>query len=434
MNEIIIDNPGNGSVSEDEVRSALYRALEGRKLNKVLIIPPDFTRINSQAGMITRILYELLSPSSEVDILPATGTHRPLSDLERKKMFGDEIPKERFLVHDWEKGTKKIGEVSAEFIEQVTQGALSFPINVEISKHIANKAYDLIISIGQVVPHEIVGMASYTKNILVGCGGKDVIDKSHFIGAVHGMERIMGIDRTPVRQVFDFVEEKFLKEYPIMYVMTVTTTKGGAVNLDGLFIGRSRKIFEKAVALSQKKNIEFLERPVKKVVVYLDDKKYRSTWIGNKAIYRTRMAIQDGGELIILAPGIERFGENDIGEELIRKYGYAGMQKILKLIHQDVKLKENLAIAAHLIHGSSEGRFTITYAVEKLKEEEIRKVNYNYLPFKKAYKIYNPDILNPGFNTLPNGEEVFFVSDPALGLWAWKEKFNKNFTITEGVN
>jgi hypothetical protein len=208
-----------------------------------------------------------------------------------------------------------------------------------------------------------------------------------------------------------------------MYVLTVTTAANNKVSLRGLFIGRSRRLFDEAVALSQEKNLIFVDKPFKKVVVYLDEREFKSTWLGNKSVYRTRMAIADGGELLILAPGVRKFGEDEAIDRLIRKYGYSGRLKILEYYRDNDDLKENLSAAAHLIHGSSDGRFTTTYAVEKLTKEEVEGVCFKYMPYREAIARYNPQKLKEGYNTMDDGEEIFFISNPALGLWARRDLF-----------
>lgn len=428
LSQIIKANNEKG-INEQELREVLKRSIEAqdKELKKVLLLPPDFTRSHSGAGKITAIYYDLLKDSCQVDIMPALGTHVPVSDEERAIFFGEQIPKERFFVHNWRNDVVKIGEVPAEFVREVSEGLMDESIDVEVNRRLLDESYDLIISIGQVVPHEVVGMANYSKNIFVGCGGSNMINKTHMLGAFYGLERIMGRDFSPVRKVFDYAEENFIKDMPLMYVLTVTThTEEDGVIIHGLFIGRERKIFEEAVALSQEKNLEFVEKPLKKVVVYLDEQEFKSTWLGNKAIYRTRMAIADGGELIVLAPGVRRFGEDMENDRLIRKYGYVGRMKVLELYKQNEDLQNNQSVAAHLIHGSSDGRFSITYAVKHLTKEEIEGVNFNYMPYEEAVKKYNPEKLKDGFNTLDDGEEVFFISNPALGLWADKSRFYGN--------
>lgn len=355
--------------------------------------------------------------------MPALGTHVAMSPEQREAMFGPEIPDQCYLVHDWRNEVVRIGEVPADFVSEVSGGLVSYPIGVEINRRLLDKSYDLIISVGQVVPHEVVGMANYSKNIFVGCGGVDIINKSHFLGAAYGMERMMGRDNTPVRKVFDYAEEHFLKEIPLQYILTVTTTQGTETTINGLFMGRNRRIFEEAVKESQKQNLDLLDKPLTKVVVYLEPGEFKSTWLGNKAIYRTRMAIADDGELLILAPGLKQFGEDQTIDVLIRKYGYVGSKRVLELVEKEEDLKNNLSAAAHLIHGSSEGRFKITYAPGHLSKEEIEQVNFAYLSLDEALAKYNPDQLKDGFNTLDNGEEIFYISNPALGLWALKENF-----------
>lgn len=425
FNEIMIKSP-NKRISDTEIKNALLKSIEEKreKLKKVLLIPPDITRMHSGAGKITNIYYNLLKDSCEIDILPALGTHDPMTEEECKEFFGEDVPFERILPHRWRTDIVKIGEIPSEYVKEVSEGLVDYSIDVEVNQKIIDDSYDLIISIGQVVPHEVVGMANYSKNIFVGCGGKDIINKSHFLGAVCGMEKAMGRDHSPVRMIFDYAETNFIQNVPIMYVLTVTTHTEGMLNIHGLFIGRGRRIFEEAVELSQKKNLTFIDKPLKKVVVFLDDREFKSTWLGNKAIYRTRMAIADHGELIILAPGVKKFGEDERNDVLIRKYGYVGRKKVLELSEKNEELKTNLSVAAHLIHGSSDDRFSITYAVENLSKEEVEGANFNYMKYSDVILRYNPENLKDGINVLDDGEEIFYISNPALGLWACKGSFS----------
>lgn len=417
--------PTNGHISDAALLDALKKSVEGRNLKKVLLLPPDLTRLHSYAGRITAMYYGMMKDSCQVDIMPALGTHDAMTREECLEFFGREVPFEAIIAHNWRNDITTIGEIPSSFVSEVSEGLIDYPVDVQVNKRLLDPSYDLIISIGQVVPHEVVGMANYSKNIFVGCGGKVMINRSHFLGAVYGMERMMGRDNTPVRKVFDYAEEHFIKDIPLMYVLTVTTVDAGKVNLEGLFVGRERSLFEEAVALSQKKNLIFLDKPLKKVVVYLDEREFKSTWLGNKAVYRTRMAIADDGELIILAPGVRKFGEDEGIDKLIRKYGYVGRIKILDYYKANEDLKENLSAAAHLIHGSSDGRFSITYAVEKLTKEEVEGAGFNYKPLSEVLAKYDPGKLKDGFNTLPDGEEIFYISNPAIGLWANKTIFER---------
>ncbi len=406
------------TITGDGLRKALEEFLEGKNPRKVLLLPPDYTRLYSGAGRITAALYDILKGSCHIDIMPALGTHEPMTREECEAFFGKEIPFESIIVHNWRTDIVKIGEVPAEFVSEVSEGLVNEKIDVEVNKLIMDKSYDLIISIGQVVPHEVVGMANYSKNIFVGCGGSSMINSSHMLGAFYGMERIMGRDFSPVRKVFDYAQEHFLSDIPLTYILTVTTNEGDETFIHGLYIGKERKLFESAVELSRKINLVHTERPFSKAVVYLDPREFKSTWLGNKAIYRTRMAMADGGELIILAPGVSKFGEDAENDRLIRKYGYVGRERILELTAANDDLKNNLSVAAHLIHGSSDGRFNITYCTEKLSGEEVAGAGFGYIPYSEAIKKYDPLKLKDGFNTV-NGEEFFYISNPALGLWVF---------------
>ena len=407
--------------SDDEIFAVIEKSLSDRRdsLKKILILPPDITRFHSGAGIITQCIYQLLHDTCEIDILPALGTHAPMTEDECSLMYGD-IPYERFIAHNWRTDIVKLGEVPAEFVSEVSEGLVNEAFDVEVNKLIMDPSYDLILSIGQVVPHEVVGMANYSKNVFVGCGGSNMINSSHMLGAFYGLERLMGKDHSPVRKVFDYAESNFIKDLPLTYILTVMAPYEDKQGMYGIFIGRERKYFEQAVELSRQKNIIFTDEPYKKVVVYLDEQEFRSTWLGNKAVYRTRMAIADDGDLIVLAPGVNKFGEDEEIDALIRKYGYVGRLNILKLVEEHDDLKNNLSAAAHLIHGSSDSRFRITYCTKHLTKEEVESVGFNYIPYDDAVKLYNLETLTDGMNTLESGEEIFYISNPALGLWQRK--------------
>jgi hypothetical protein len=169
--------------------------------------------------------------------------------------------------------------------------------------------------------------------------------------------------------------------------------------------------------LAFKVNVTTVPQPFDRCVVYLDPEKFQSTWLGNKAIYRTRMAMADDGELVILAPGVRTFGEDPQIDRMIRKYGYLTTPEVLEAVAHNADLKENLSAAAHLIHGSSEGRFRVTYCPGHLSREEIETAKYQYGDLGQYSSRYDIAKLRDGWNDLPSGERVFFVRDPAMGLW-----------------
>ena len=412
-------------LSSDDLKNALFSTLDkvGKK-EKVLAIPPDITRYHSRAGELTNFLYQYYGKNLQ-DILPALGTHTPMTRDQLKTMFGD-IPMNLFKEHDWRNDVLTLGRVPSDYIQDVSEGLLSFDWPAQVNKLLVEGGHDLIISPGQIVPHEVIGMANYNKNIFVGTGGYEGINKSHYLGAVYGMERIMGRADNPVRSVLNYASDHFVSKLPpILYVLTVIgRDKNSKLVVRGLFIGDDSACFYEASKLSLIVNFEMIKQPLKKVVVYLDPTEFKSTWLGNKAIYRTRMALADKGELIVLAPGVKEFGEDKQIDLLIRKYGYRGTAKTLKNVEQNEDLENNLAAAAHLIHGSSEERFNITYCPGHLSKEEIEGVGFKYMDLNKAMNKYNPNALQDGKNIMPDGENIFYISNPALGLWATETKFN----------
>lgn len=393
------------------------------RLERVLLLPPDFTRAHSGAGELTVMLYERLRDRAEVEILPALGTHIPMSEGEIRAMFPG-IPLERFRVHDWRRGVVRLGEVPSAFVREVSEGRLTYPIPCEVNQLLVEGRWDCIFSIGQLVPHEVSGIANQSKNVLVGCGGQETINKTHFLGAVYGLERMMGRAESPVRAVLDYMSGHFINDLPIVYLLTVRgKDASGRLVTRGLFAGDDEACFRQGARLCRQVNLDLLERPLDKVVVWLGPEEYKSTWLGNKAIYRTRMAIADGGELIILAPGVSQFGEDEEIDRLIRKYGYRGTPHILRRVEENEDLRANLSAAAHLIHGSSEGRFRITYCPGGLTREEVGSVGYDSAPLEEMLSRYDPERLRDGYQQRPGGEAIFFISNPALGLWALESQF-----------
>jgi nickel-dependent lactate racemase len=398
---------------------------QGSEPKRVLLLPPDMTRLHSDAGTLTQLVYKHLAPQAHIDIMPAIGTHFPMTAKEIRAMFGPDIPLDCFKTHDWKNDVRVLGEVPAAKIREWSEGALEYAMQVAVNKLLFDGQYDLILSFGQIVPHEVIGMANYTKNICVGVGGSDMINKSHFLGAVYGMERIMGRIDTPVRKAIDYAFKTFLSNLPIYFMMTVMAKHQGKLVMRGLYCGdQDDEAFRMAATLSQQVNLDLLDTPIHKAVVYLDPTEFKSTWVGNKAIYRLRMAMADRGELIILAPGLREFGEDPENDRLIRKYGYHGTPATLQAVQDNVELQRSLGAAAHLIHGSSEGRFNVTYCPgSAVGRAEIETAGFNYAPYETMTPTYNPETLKDGWNTLPGGETVFYVSNPALGLWALKRHF-----------
>jgi nickel-dependent lactate racemase len=388
--------------------------------HRILAVPPDQSREHSRAGDLTNYAWQYYGDRLKA-VLPALGTHTAMRPDQLTRMFGD-VPQNLFHVHNWRTDVETLGEVPAEFIREQSEGKLSYAWPAQVNRLISRGDFDLILSIGQVVPHEVIGMANYTKNILVGTGGREGINRSHYLGAVYGMERIMGRAENPVRAVLNYASDRFLRHLPIVYVLTVVARSAvGGLALRGLFIGDDAECFHLAAELSLKVNFEVLDEPVRKAVVYLDPHEFHSTWLGNKAVYRTRMALADGADLIILAPGVKEFGEDKTIDALIRKYGYHGTPATLASVHANADLAGDLSAAAHLIHASSEGRFNIKWCPGHLTRQEIESAGFSYADLDTMLERYSPQKLTHGYNQI-DGEDVFFIANPGLGLWAHRSR------------
>jgi nickel-dependent lactate racemase len=429
MRKVIAPAIGQG-IDDQAVRASLFEALEALGARRrVLAIPPDGTRSRSRSELILRLLYEYYGEAL-VDVMPALGTHVPMTAAELDEYYPG-VPHKLFREHDWRRDVVQVGEVPRSYVRELSEARLDFSWPAQLNRLIVDGRHDLIVSIGQVVPHEVAGMANHAKNLFVGTGGAEAIHRSHYLGAVYGMERIMGRTDTPVRALFDYASREFASTLPLLYVQTVVgrrdqgcsdETAPGSPRCDddalrGLFIGEGRAPFEEAADLSRSLNVHCIGERVDKMVVLLPEREFRSTWLGNKSVYRTRMALADGGELVVLAPGVSRFGEDRTIDTLIRRWGYRGTEATLRAVERDGELADNLSAAAHLIHGSSEGRFSITYCPGALGRDETESVGFRWASLAETAARYAPDRLVPGWNVMDDGEKVYFIANPAAGLW-----------------
>ena len=391
------------------------------KPKKILLLPPDITRAHSGAGWITEELYKFYSEFADVHLIPTLGQHVPHTPEQNKWMFGS-VPEEKIHVHDWRNGSKKIGEVPADFVKEVSKGKADWPIPVVLNKMLLEEKWDIIVNVGHIVPHEVLGFANHNKNYFIGLGGKEMICASHLMASFCGIENNLGRLITPLRACYNKAEDECLRHLPDFYIEVVMAyDKNGKLGHTGFYAGDDLETYLAGARASRDQNINIVP-PLKKVVAVMQGDEFYSTWVANKAIYRTRMAMADGGELLIIAPGLKRFGEQPEVDELIRKYGYCGTPKVMQLLKTEPVLQDLTHGTAHLIHGSSEGRFKITYAPGHLSEKEINTVNFGYMSLDKAIERYNPEKMKNGFNIMPDGEEVYFISTPSAGLWSTNEK------------
>lgn len=411
-----------------EIRDLSLRLLEeARKritsdLKRVLLLPPDLTRAHSGAGKVTEWLYLALKDEAEVHVIPTLGQHVPHTPEQNRWMFGS-IPEERIHAHDWKNGVTRMGVIPAERVRESTKGAADWDIPVDLNSMLINEPWDLIINIGHVVPHEVLGFANHNKNYFIGLGGKELICASHMAAAAYGIENNLGNLITPLRACYNWAEEKFLSHLPDVYFQIVMRrNETNELVTSGIYVGDDLETYLEAARASKAQNITVFDEPVKKIVAVMQGDEFFATWVANKAVYRTRMAMADGGELLIIAPGVKRFGEQPEVEEIIRTFGYRGTPYVMEKYKTDPMLQDYAHGTAHLIHGSSEGRFTIRYAPGHLTREDMEQAGYAYMDIGEALARYNPEMMQEGWNTMPDGEEVFFISTPSAGLWAAKEK------------
>lgn len=422
------------AIAEEQIKEAAVRLVDeaqkriAPRLDRVLLLPPDLTRAHSGVGKVTEWVYQEIlrrEPRAHIRVIPTLGQHIPHTKAENRWMFGG-IPNEIILAHDWRNGVSRVGTIPASLVSETTGDAADWEIPVDLNSTLMDETWDLIVNLGHVVPHEVLGFANHNKNYIIGLGGKETICSSHIAAAVYGIENNLGCLVTPLRACFNYAEEKFLGRLADVYLQIVMRRdERNHLVTSGLFIGDDLETYLAAARLSRRQNITVFDKPIQKIVAVMQPDEFRATWVANKAVYRTRMAIADGGELLVIAPGVERFGEQPEVDALIRKYGYKGTPRTLALYKTEADMQAIPHGVAHLIHGSSEGRFAITYAPgPKIGKAEIEQVGYEYADAARMQRRYDPAVMKEGWNIMPDGEEVFYISTPSAGLWATEAKLN----------
>ncbi len=423
-------------LNEATIRAAAERLLDeaksrlGSKLQRVLLLPPDLTRAHSGAGKVTEWIYQALPEGCDVHVIPTLGQHVPHTPEENRWMFGS-IPEERIHAHNWRDGVSRVGVIPAGRVAETTDGVADWEIPVDLNSMLMDQSWDLIVNIGHVVPHEVLGFANHNKNYFIGLGGKETICASHIAAACYGIENNLGNLVTPLRACYNWAEEQMLGHLPDVYFQIVMDRNAeNQLVTTGVYVGDDLETYLMAARSSRARNITTFDKPVRKMVAVMQADEFRATWVANKAVYRTRMAIADGGELLVIAPGVERFGEQPEVEEIIRRFGYRSTPEIMEQYRTVPLLQDFAHGTAHLIHGSSEGRFTIRYAPGGLDREAIENVGYAYMPLDEALARYQPGTMKEGWNVMPDGEEVYYISTPSAGLWAHKDRLEQRKTFS----
>lgn len=412
----------SSGISKELLKKHFLKGLKGLgNRERVLLIPPEGTRLHGFSSLLTLWAVEYYKDKVKA-ILPSVGLHKHVTSEEINNLFPG-IEHSLFVHHDPINDLITLGTVPCEFIEEVSEKTLSFSYKVQVNKLLVSGGFDLILSLSQVIADEVVGMANHTSNIYVGTGGVEGSNKSHYLGAIYGIERIIGKTNSPVAEILEYAHTQFASSLPIVFALSVAfKSKEGKIKPAALFMGDDKACFDEACQISQKVNTIQVDEPLKKVVVFLDPDEYTSVWFANIALYRTRMAIADGGELIIIAPKVSSFSIDKEINRLIKKFGYKGKDVTLDAVSRNEDLKQNLLAASHLINGSSEERFTITYA-SNIKEKDILSVGYNYLNLEEAQERYIFDGIEDGIKTTKDGQEYYYISNPALGLWVHESRF-----------
>lgn len=374
----------------DDLRGILCQALEViRPGERVLAIIPDKTRDDNTRELFP-IANEFLKKRgvASFDALVAQGTHPPMSAAQKLSKIGNADFRGSLFDHRWDDPDELItlGELSAETVRELTGGLIDQAVPVSINKLLASGIYDTVLVFGATVPHEVAGFAGGAKYFFPGVAGPELTHTTHWLGALAGIENIIGQVETPTRHLIEAAAD--LIPARIISLNTVVSRYDGDLVTYALFAGDIKEAFRRAAEVSRQVHIRYTGRKYKRVVALLDPH-YDELWVGGKASYKLGAIIEEGGELIIYAPHLTKLSETH--GALIEKYGYAPLESVRDMLGVSQELRENLCIAAHLAHVAYAGRldqrgkvvprYQITMATG-LDEETCRRVNLGYLDYR----------------------------------------------------
>ena len=356
---------------------------------RVLAIIPDKTR-DDNTHQLFPIAAEFLSERgvASFDVLVAQGTHPPMSRAQKLSKIGCPNFQGNLFDHRWDEPDELItlGELSAATVQELTGGLIDQAVPVSINKLLAPGVYDTVVVFGATVPHEVAGFAGGAKYFFPGVAGPELTHTTHWLGALTGIENVIGQVETPTRRLIEAATE--LISARIISLNSVVSRNEGELVTYALFAGDIREAFRRAAEVSRQVHIRYTDRKYKRVVALLDAH-YDELWVGGKASYKLGSIIDEGGELIIYAPHLTKLSETH--GALIEKYGYAPLESVRDMLGVSEELRENLCIAAHLAHVAYAGRlddegkivprYRITMA-SGLDEETCRRVNLGYLDYR----------------------------------------------------
>jgi len=373
-----------------DLREIVWQALEViRPGERVLAIIPDKTRDDNTHELFP-IANEFLQKRgvASFDALVAQGTHPPMSAAQKRSKIGNADFRGSLFDHRWDDPDELItlGELSGETVSELTGGLIDNAVPVSINKLLAPGIYDTVLVFGATVPHEVAGFAGGAKYFFPGVAGPELTHTTHWLGALAGIENIIGQVETPTRRLIEAAAD--LIPARIISLNTVISRIDGELVTYALFTGDIREAFRRAAEVSRQVHIRYTGRKYKRVIALLDPH-YDELWVGGKASYKLGAIIEEGGELIIYAPHLTKLSETH--GELIEKYGYAPLESVRDMLGVSQELRENLCIAAHLAHVAYAGRldqhgkvvprYQITMATG-LDEATCRRVNLGYLDYR----------------------------------------------------
>jgi nickel-dependent lactate racemase len=402
------------TLSEDELRLLVAASAAELKIDgkRALIIIPDGTRTMPMPRLFPILQQHIGRRAAACDYLVALGTHPLMTDGQLARLLGHPVQNRacegaHIYNHRWDipDTFTEIATIPSTEVEAVTAGLLSEPISVKINRLIFD--YDQVLICGPVFPHEVVGFSGGNKYLFPGISGQDMIDHTHWLGALLGSYRIIGTESTPVRDLIDRAAAKI--KVPVACMALVLTKEG----ISGFYFGNAREAWKAAALLSAQKHVEWVDQPFRRALAVMPEM-YADIWTAAKGMYKAEPAMMDEGEVVIYAPHITEFSYTHKAH--IEQIGYHCRDYFLKQWQHFADVPRG--VLAHSTHLRGEGAYDAATGFERdrirvtlatgISEERCLQMNLGYL---------DPKTVNPnewsgheaeGIKLMPRAGETLY--------------------------
>jgi len=399
-----------------------------RSTGKVGLLIPERLRLQLGTASAVMAAYDaFIARGRQVELLVAATPGEAQSPAVIAALLPG-VPAELIFCHAWRDAGISLGEVPRDVVAAHCGGMVDSPLPITLNAALCDGRYDGLLNLELVLPHAQLGFTGPPQNLVWGHAGLATHQAAADLAARTGWENNLANLVPPLRQCLAWGAKELLnggliKLPPIAHLAIVCGDDSHRRRAPlALYAGPDDECYLLAALLARKQNVAALDEPLPRVVALLSGDQFDTLWSAVEVVSCLRMALNAGGELLLIAPGLIELSSDAATAALVARHGYAGAAELAAAARREPELAAEAVAAAHLRQGSTEGRFWITVATDGLDAETLRRANLKHVELSEAYLRYRPAHRRGGWNTTDDGEKFYYVPNPAEGLWSTKQR------------